>query len=37
MWHAARDACINLGGILATIQNEQVQGTYMGSIERKKY
>ncbi|XP_051465466.1 macrophage mannose receptor 1-like isoform X2 [Apus apus] len=25
MWHAARDACINLGGNLATIPNEQVQ------------
>ncbi|XP_074721575.1 macrophage mannose receptor 1-like [Strix uralensis] len=25
MWHAARDACINLGGNLATISNEQVQ------------
>lgn len=37
MWHAARDACINLGGNLATIPNEQVQGTYMGFTERKKY
>uniref|UniRef100_A0A663E991 Mannose receptor C-type 1 n=1 Tax=Aquila chrysaetos chrysaetos TaxID=223781 RepID=A0A663E991_AQUCH len=25
MWHAARDACIDLGGNLATIPNEQVQ------------
>lgn len=34
MWHAARNACIDLGGNLATIPNEQVQGTYMGSVER---
>ncbi|NXS54327.1 MRC1 protein, partial [Brachypteracias leptosomus] len=26
-WHAARTACMNLGGNLATIPNEQVQGT----------
>ena len=36
MWHAAQNACISLGGNLATIPHEQVRRTYMGSIERKK-
>lgn len=34
-WHAARDVCFKLGGNLASIPNEQVQGMYMGSMERK--
>lgn len=31
-WHAARTACMNLGGNLATIPNEQVQGTANSSV-----
>lgn len=33
VWHDARDICINLGGNLATVPNEQVQGTYTSFTE----
>lgn len=32
-WHDAREVCTHLGGNLASVPNQQVQGMYMGSPE----